>query len=70
MNPDVEFNQRIDLILVRNNNRGTTVIGPVFATVWGDEQADRTASGLWPSDHAAVIAELRIPVLGAKSYDR
>jgi endonuclease/exonuclease/phosphatase family metal-dependent hydrolase len=70
MNPDIEFNQRIDLILVRNNNRGTMVLGPVFATVWGDESPDRTASGLWPSDHAAVIAELRIPVLGTKAYDR
>jgi endonuclease/exonuclease/phosphatase family metal-dependent hydrolase len=70
MNPEVEFSQRIDLILVRNNNRGTTVMGPVFATVWGDEQTDRTPSGLWPSDHAAIIAELRLPVLGAKAYDK
>jgi endonuclease/exonuclease/phosphatase family metal-dependent hydrolase len=70
-NAESDLYQRVDLILVRNQagRSGKTVIGPVFATVWGDEQADRTAlQNLWPSDHAAVIAELRVPVLGMPAY--
>jgi endonuclease/exonuclease/phosphatase family metal-dependent hydrolase len=72
VNADSELTDRIDLILVRNNTRGHPVVGAVFATVWGDEPADRIpvvdSSFLWPSDHAAVIAEMRIPVLGKKAY--
>ncbi|UCF18695.1 MAG: endonuclease/exonuclease/phosphatase family protein [Gemmatimonadota bacterium] len=73
-NTEVNFTKRIDFILVRNRNRGTSPMGPAFATVWGDELGDRVPSGLpdgdliWPSDHAAVIAEMRIPILGAPAY--
>lgn len=56
------LDQRIDLIFVRNLVRGQTLLGPVRAKVWGDELAERTPSGLWPSDHAGVIARIRIPV--------
>jgi len=30
-------------------------------TVVGEEVADRTRSGMWPSDHAGVVSKLRIP---------
>ena len=30
------------------------------AEVVGDEQADRTSSGLWPSDHASTWAKIRL----------
>ena len=30
------------------------------AEVVGDEQADRTPSGLWPSDHASTWAKIRL----------
>jgi endonuclease/exonuclease/phosphatase family metal-dependent hydrolase len=63
-NTTVKLDHRIDLILVRSNvwlfNR--QVIGPVLSFVVGDELRDRTPSGLWPSDHAGVIARLQIPV--------
>jgi hypothetical protein len=63
-NTTVNLDHRIDLILVRSNvwlfNR--QVIGPVLSFVVGDELRDRTPSGLWPSDHAGVIARLQIPV--------
>ena len=62
-NTTVKLDHRIDLVLVRTNkwrfNR--QVIGPVLAFVVGDELRDRTPSGLWPSDHAGVIARLQIP---------
>lgn len=65
-NDEIKLNQRIDLIFVRNKLRfrDRQVIGPVFAYVVGDEFRDRTSSGLWPSDHAGVVARLRIPRLG------
>ena len=43
---------RIDLILFQGN------IDIVNADLVGDQQADRTPSGLWPSDHAGVTATL------------
>lgn len=58
-NATVNFTKRIDLIL--------TIPGPssVLAWVVGDEQRDRTfPSRLWPSDHAGVIARLKIPASG------
>ncbi len=47
--------ERIDLVLVRN---GVTVSG---AARVGNTSADRTPSGLWPSDHAGVVATLLMP---------
>ena len=45
---------RIDLILYRGD------VEVLSAQVVGDETADRTAEGLWPSDHAGVVATLRV----------
>ena len=49
------LNHRIDLILFRGGF-GVADIGLV-----GNMPADRTLAGLWPSDHAGVVATLRIP---------
>ncbi len=51
MNPSSALNQRIDLILTRGN------IGVSNIRVL----TEKTPSGLWVSDHAGVIADLRIP---------
>ncbi len=48
--------KRIDFILVRPRAGG---LGPTRATVLGDEVGEKTPSGLWPSDHAGVVAGLR-----------
>lgn len=51
-NPTSELTQRIDYVLFR---------GPISALASqrvGDNQADRTPSGLWPSDHAGVRSVL------------
>jgi endonuclease/exonuclease/phosphatase family metal-dependent hydrolase len=52
-NDAVNLTQRIDFILVRNAE-------PVEVEAWvvGDELGDRTSSGMWPSDHAGVVARL------------
>jgi endonuclease/exonuclease/phosphatase family metal-dependent hydrolase len=57
--------ERIDLILVRNDFGilPRSIVGPSRTEVIGDEQADRTASGLWPSDHAGVVSTMRLPVM-------
>jgi hypothetical protein len=62
------LDQRIDLILVKSQLGicGYHYIGPVWAYVVGDEVDDMIENPddgtmMWPSDHAGVIALLRIP---------
>ena len=59
-NTNIKLDQRIDIIFAKNAN-GSQNIGPVYAEVTGDELDDRTATGLWPSDHAGVVATLNMP---------
>lgn len=54
LNPISTLSERIDLILFRDNFKVKRI-----DTV-GDKQRDRTPSGLWPSDHAGVVATLRL----------
>lgn len=56
------FDERGDFIFARNlpaaTPAGTLVVG---RKILGDRPGDRTASGLWPSDHAAVVATFLTP---------
>jgi endonuclease/exonuclease/phosphatase family metal-dependent hydrolase len=54
LNVEPTLTERIDFVLVR----GTIAIAA--ATRVGEEEDDRTPSGLWPSDHAGVSAVLRL----------
>ncbi|MCX5195612.1 endonuclease/exonuclease/phosphatase family protein [Streptomyces sp. NBC_00249] len=54
LNPTSSLAQRIDYVLYRGR------ITALSSDRVGDEQADRTPSGLWPSDHAGVTGELRL----------
>ncbi len=58
------LNKRFDHIFIRNDFEALplSIVGPVVALVVGDKQKDKTDSGLWPSDHAGVVATLKIPV--------
>jgi hypothetical protein len=58
------LDHRIDHIWVRSNvwRNGMQDIGSVLADVVGDHPEDKTATGLWPSDHAGVIAHIWIPM--------
>lgn len=52
------FDARIDLVLLRDR------VGrphDVHAALFGIDQSNRTASGLWPSDHAAVGMVFELP---------
>ena len=48
---------RIDVILYRN---GSGLLTPQSATLVGGDPAQRTAAGVWPSDHLGVIATIRL----------
>lgn len=49
------FDERIDLMFYAGDG-----LQPIAAEVVGDELADRTPSGLWPSDHAGTVITFRI----------
>ena len=59
LNPSSSLNHRIDLILFRG------AFGITDIHLIGNNSSDRTASGLWPSDHAGVVATLNIPDTGS-----
>jgi len=58
LSPESTLDRRIDLVLYRGN---LTVLN---SDIVGEEQEDRTSSGLWPSDHAGVSVELMFPIGG------
>jgi len=67
LNPTSQLFHRIDFVFYRDKFTRETGLfqGSVKAQVIGEEQSDRTPSGLWPSDHAGVWAALTIaPGLG------
>jgi endonuclease/exonuclease/phosphatase family metal-dependent hydrolase len=55
LNPTSQLDRRIDLVLLRGG------FGVADISLIGNQPSDRTASGLWPSDHAGVAATLRLP---------
>jgi endonuclease/exonuclease/phosphatase family metal-dependent hydrolase len=55
LNPNSMLSSRIDFILFRGDFTVRSV------DVVGEDPANRTPSGLWPSDHAGVVATLRLP---------
>lgn len=59
-NPASELWHRIDFILYRDGKTayGGPFTGAVHADRLGEAPADRTAGGLWPSDHAGVLGVL------------
>jgi endonuclease/exonuclease/phosphatase family metal-dependent hydrolase len=61
--PSLVFNARIDLVLLRDRSGKPHA---VHAALFGTQPGDRTASGLWPSDHAAVGMVFELP----KTWDR
>jgi endonuclease/exonuclease/phosphatase family metal-dependent hydrolase len=52
LNVNSELNGRIDLIFIRGGAK------PIDVKLVGEQPANRTTSGLWPSDHAGVVATL------------
>lgn len=63
ININSAYSERVDYVLCHGEVLSTlghkTRIG---AELLGDEVEDKTANGLWPSDHAGVFARIQIPV--------
>ena len=58
-----QLDRRIDFVWVHEplgGAEGPAFLRGVHVTVVGEEQRDRTASWLWPSDHAGVVAGMTI----------
>ncbi|MFP5220187.1 MAG: endonuclease/exonuclease/phosphatase family protein [Actinomycetes bacterium] len=55
--PPASFTHRIDLVLTRGLDG--SVVPADQPVIVGADPANRTASGLWPSDHAGVVVRLR-----------
>lgn len=60
-NPSATFTKRIDHVFVRDGKfrKKKLTLKYVEAYVLGDEIEDKTISGLWPSDHGGVFANLK-----------
>ena len=59
-NPASALFKRIDFVMVRPDRHGNSAtLHPLGFTIFGDELGERTVSGLWPSDHAGLIAAMR-----------
>ena len=64
MNPYSILDERIDHVLIRTDGKSTKsgrLSGSVKVEIVGEELGDRTPSGLWPADHAGLVAGLRLP---------
>ena len=68
MNAASELFHRIDYVLFRHPSAANHVVLPGMTSteLVGEEQADRTASGLWPSDHAGVVTTFNLWPQGPK----
>lgn len=68
MNAFGTFDERVDIIFTRHMPQGTPAGTLVLARqLVGDRPGDRTASGLWPSDHAGLVTTFLIPPAGPRS---
>lgn len=65
LNPTSDLEERIDLVLIRSDDRrggDNRFPGSIQVEIVGEEPGDRTyPTGLWPSDHAGLLASLHLP---------
>ena len=55
-NAESTLDQRIDQVFIK----GLRQDAAISASIVGDRLADKTPAGLWPSDHAGVVAHLPV----------
>jgi endonuclease/exonuclease/phosphatase family metal-dependent hydrolase len=73
LNEASALDERIDFVLVRksgNPARSGFVPGSMSFEILGNEPDDRLDSGLWPSDHAGILAGLKLAPLVASGSGR
>jgi hypothetical protein len=62
-NPASDLDERIDFILLRSQDRKggkNRIPGATHLELVGADPASRTPSGLWPADHAGLVASLKL----------
>jgi endonuclease/exonuclease/phosphatase family metal-dependent hydrolase len=59
MNAESILDERIDFVLARDARPENGLQGETHLEIVGEEQTDRTLSGLWRADHAGLVAEVR-----------
>jgi endonuclease/exonuclease/phosphatase family metal-dependent hydrolase len=60
LNGEGGLDQRIDFVLAKDDSGPDGLQGLTRVDIVGEELADRTASGLWRSDHAGLVASLKL----------
>jgi endonuclease/exonuclease/phosphatase family metal-dependent hydrolase len=55
-NPQPTLTKRIDYVMARS--AAGYGVGPVRFSIFGDDPAERTATGMWPADHAGLLVGL------------
>jgi endonuclease/exonuclease/phosphatase family metal-dependent hydrolase len=72
MNEESALAERIDFVLVRSADRQGgefRIPGSIHVEMVGGDEMDRTSpTGLWPSDHAGLLAGFQIPSAIFRSY--
>ena len=60
LNSPSELYERVDHVFLRNGLRNMPhgLYGAAVVDIIGDKEKDKTVSGLWPSDHAGVVATM------------
>ena len=59
-NPTSLLFKRIDFVMVRPDRHGrSSTLHPLDMSLFGDQLNERTVNGLWPSDHAGLVATMR-----------
>jgi len=53
LNPESALSERVDLIF-----SSEAPINKVKVNIVGNDEADKTPTGLWPSDHAGVVTQM------------
>ena len=56
-NGESMLHERVDLVLTRLPSGGELM--PIQSEVTGDRDNEKSVSGLWPSDHAGIVATLK-----------
>jgi hypothetical protein len=58
-NPLSQMSERIDYVFYRSDETALANKTGIATELLGNESKDRTASGLWPSDHAGLSAVMK-----------
>ena len=65
-NTSPSLDQRIDVVMTRGFGAAGAPTLQASARIVGDQVGDRVRAGIWPSDHAGVVAQMQLLNTGRK----